>query len=104
MKAVGVNSFQQCIDACATTSGCVDLSMLGNACYLKSSLGTAVENEVWGAKVVDGATSTPPAGLPRSESIVTTQTVVVTHTVNVPSDERVVTAKSNLQGSSAFTA
>ncbi|CAK3895299.1 hypothetical protein AC578_1337 [Lecanosticta acicola] len=37
MKAQAVSSFQQCIDACATTIGCVDLSLSGAMCYLKSS-------------------------------------------------------------------
>lgn len=104
MKVVSVDSFQQCIDACATTSGCVALSTLRSACYLKNYLGSPVRNGVVGAKVVDVADSTPPAGLPQSESPITTQIVVVTHTVTVPSEERSVVPNSDLQGSSAFTA
>lgn len=116
IKALSVNGLQQCIDACATTSGCVDLSLLGDACYLKSSLGTAVENGVWGAKVVEVASPTSPpfpttvpsptssTDTPQPESTITTQIVAVTHTVTVPSAEWLLDPSSDLKGSSAFTA
>ncbi|KAM0714477.1 hypothetical protein Q7P37_010264 [Cladosporium fusiforme] len=41
-----VDTFQQCIDVCDKTSGCVDVSLSGTACYLKKSLGAAVIYDV----------------------------------------------------------
>ncbi|KAI7392635.1 WSC-domain-containing protein [Hortaea werneckii] len=34
LTAQGVGSFQECIDACAKTASCVDVSLSGSACYL----------------------------------------------------------------------
>lgn len=46
-------TFAECIDACATSPGCIDVSYAGTACYMKDRLGDAVEREwVWTAKVV----------------------------------------------------
>ena len=53
---VSVPDFNTCINKCATTSGCVDVSLSGVACYLKSSLGAAQNNgNVWGAKLITPA-------------------------------------------------
>ncbi|GAB1319992.1 hypothetical protein MFIFM68171_10202 [Madurella fahalii] len=50
-------TFAECIDACATTPGCVDVSYAGTACYMKNKLGEAAERDwVWTAKVVEPGT------------------------------------------------
>ncbi|CAD0088378.1 unnamed protein product, partial [Aureobasidium mustum] len=38
MSSTSVKNFEGCIAACATTSGCVDVSLSGSACYLKKTL------------------------------------------------------------------
>ncbi|CAJ2507225.1 Uu.00g084110.m01.CDS01 [Anthostomella pinea] len=55
---VEVNNLQQCIDNCALNSACVDVSLSGTSCYLKSSLGAAVSNGVWGARLLPSTTTT----------------------------------------------
>lgn len=58
MGGISVDSFQGCIDLCATTPGCVDVSLSGSACYRKSSLSGPHDNGgVWGAKVVEASLS-----------------------------------------------
>jgi hypothetical protein len=53
-----VDSFQACIDACDQTAGCVDVSLSGSACYMKSSLGPAVAaSYVLGARLVVSSSS-----------------------------------------------
>lgn len=49
-----VNNLADCVSACATTSGCVDVSLSGAACYMKSKVGTALSNNpgIQGAKLV----------------------------------------------------
>lgn len=54
MAATSASTFNGCIEACAARSGCVDVSYSGTACYLKSSVGAAVSNDVWGARLVAG--------------------------------------------------
>jgi len=44
LTSLTVSGLQGCIDACATNSQCVDAVLSGTACYLKSSLGAAVQN------------------------------------------------------------
>ncbi|KAM3423668.1 hypothetical protein BST61_g1083 [Cercospora zeina] len=56
-----VTTFQQCVDACDRTSGCVDVSFQGAACYMKASVGRAVRSDtVYGARLLSPPT-TPPA-------------------------------------------
>lgn len=74
MKSLGVSSFRQCIDACATTPGCVDVALSGSACYLKSQLGAAVNNGVWGAKVVTAPTSSSSGSVSSTSSSTSTST------------------------------
>lgn len=53
------NGLTECIDACATTPGCVDVSLSGVACYLKKTLGQTSSNSgVQGARLISGG-STP---------------------------------------------
>ncbi|KAJ4298332.1 hypothetical protein N0V88_003357 [Collariella sp. IMI 366227] len=60
--ATNTPTFEQCIEACASTSGCIDVSYVGEACYMKSKVETALERDwVWSAKIVEsgsGETST----------------------------------------------
>ncbi|KAI4791002.1 alpha/beta-hydrolase, partial [Aureobasidium sp. EXF-8845] len=42
MASTSVKNLEGCIAACATTSGCVDVSLSGSACYLKKTLGAAI--------------------------------------------------------------
>jgi len=53
MGSKSVASFQACIELCASTAGCVDVSLSGVACYMKKSVGTAVSSSgIQGAKLV----------------------------------------------------
>jgi len=58
MSNTQVSSFAQCISTCASTTGCVDVSLSGSACYLKSSVGANVYNGVWGAKLITSSSTT----------------------------------------------
>jgi hypothetical protein len=54
MKSVTAHSLGECIAACAKEDKCVDVSLSGAACYLKSSLGAFEKNSaINGAKLVD---------------------------------------------------
>ncbi|KIV85057.1 hypothetical protein PV11_00793 [Exophiala sideris] len=55
------STFESCIDTCAATSGCIDVSYVGGACYMKNAIGNGYNtNSVWGAKK---ATTTTTAAL-----------------------------------------
>lgn len=60
LKMIYVSSFQACIDACASTSGCADVSLSGSACYMKSKVGAAYRQayNIQGATFVSSATTT----------------------------------------------
>lgn len=58
LTSLSVSSFAACVDACAQNSQCVDVSLSGSACYLKSTLGAAVSNGVWGAKLITTSSTT----------------------------------------------
>ena len=54
LKMVSAQSLGDCITACAGESQCVDVSLSGTACYMKSSLGKRETNSaVNGAKLVN---------------------------------------------------
>jgi hypothetical protein len=54
MKLIFSGGLSACIATCASTSGCVDVSMSGAACYLKKSPGNVVGNLlVVSAKLID---------------------------------------------------
>ena len=61
MGSLSVKNFTQCVDTCDSTSGCVDVSLSGSACYLKKTLGKAISNGVLGAKLVTFASSSSVA-------------------------------------------
>jgi len=53
MSFVATNDLESCIGSCANTTGCVDVSLRGPACYLKSSLSAALSDSgIMGAKLV----------------------------------------------------
>lgn len=60
LKLVYVNStIQGCVAACESTPGCVDASLSGSACYLKSAVGKAVANgNVFGTLLFQKGNST----------------------------------------------
>ncbi|KAL1297904.1 hypothetical protein AAFC00_006419 [Neodothiora populina] len=67
MSNVVVSDFASCINACATTTGCVDVSLSGQVCYLKSTLGGAVNSaSIWGAKLVSSASSSTSSSVSSS--------------------------------------
>lgn len=58
MKMVTAHSLGECIAACAEEDECVDVSLSGTACYLKSTLGKREKNSgVNGAKLGDPGTA-----------------------------------------------
>ncbi|KAF2773812.1 hypothetical protein EJ03DRAFT_370678 [Teratosphaeria nubilosa] len=72
MTSVTANSLSDCIAACASHEGCVDVSLSGVACYLKSNIGAPVYNGVYGAKLIDSTStsaSTAPATTSSSSSV-----------------------------------
>ncbi|PSK50339.1 Kremen protein 1 [Elsinoe australis] len=86
IAATGVSSFAGCIEACATNSKCVDVSLSGSACYLKGTLGDAIQNGgILGAKLVTSISSTTTTTVSSSASPVvnfasTTLSTVTTST------------------------
>lgn len=56
-------SLVACILQCDARSGCIDVSLSGSACYLKSTLGSPVHDGVFGARLI---TSTSTSGAPTS--------------------------------------
>lgn len=53
MRRVRAGNFINCMQACASVDGCVDVSYVLGWCYLKSEVGFAVQNKaVWGARIV----------------------------------------------------
>ncbi|KAH6629129.1 hypothetical protein C7974DRAFT_181793 [Boeremia exigua] len=54
LTATSTTSFKECIETCATTSECVDVSYVDGACYLKrSKLTLADAGHVWTAELID---------------------------------------------------
>ncbi|KAK4102316.1 hypothetical protein N658DRAFT_506504 [Parathielavia hyrcaniae] len=59
--ATNAATFEGCIDACAATAGCLDVSYVGEACYMKNKLEAAHEREwVWTAKLVESGNGGGP--------------------------------------------
>lgn len=64
MAATHTNSFSECVDACDSTSGCVDVSYVNGACYMKKTTREANERgHVWTAKLVE----TPGGSAPNTD-------------------------------------
>ncbi|KAB2570712.1 hypothetical protein DBV05_g10607 [Lasiodiplodia theobromae] len=67
-----VASFEACINDCASTTGCIDVSYVNGACYKKSTLNSAVQvSSVWTAKLSTASTSSGPS-CPASNGLSTT--------------------------------
>lgn len=65
------SSFEACIEDCAKTSGCLDVSLSGVACYMKSTLEPAVKAPlILGAKLLStvGVAKTTSSGKSSSTS------------------------------------
>lgn len=45
LSASETTTFEGCIDACGATSGCADVSYVGQACYMKGNVESAVERD-----------------------------------------------------------
>ncbi|RDW69904.1 hypothetical protein BP5796_08301 [Coleophoma crateriformis] len=78
-----------CIAICDARSGCVDVSLSANACYLKSAVGAAVSNNVYGARLVVAATITST-----TTSIPTTSTGSSSSTTFSTSDSTTISSSS----------
>ncbi|KAK4663961.1 uncharacterized protein QC763_501310 [Podospora pseudopauciseta] len=65
MSAAQTGTFAGCMDLCAETSGCVDVSFVGGSCYLKRALGPLnTAGHVWtGRRITRPSTTTgaPPS-------------------------------------------
>jgi hypothetical protein len=58
LKMVTAHSLGECVAACAKEAKCVDVSLSGTACYMKSTLGKREKNSgINGAKLVDSGTA-----------------------------------------------
>ncbi|KAK8257222.1 WSC domain-containing protein [Phyllosticta capitalensis] len=65
--------FGLCINQCASTSGCVDVSFNGGPCYMKGSVGAAVANSgIWGARLLTGSSSVSSSSASSSATLVVT--------------------------------
>lgn len=65
MGATNTPTFAACINACSDAQGCVDVSYVNGACYMKNTLNTLNQaGHVWTAKLVpaggNSGTQTPP--------------------------------------------
>lgn len=57
LKMVYTADFATCIATCAQTTGCVDVSLSGTACYMKKSVGSVVKSSgIKGAKLISSGT------------------------------------------------
>ncbi|KAI4747168.1 alpha/beta-hydrolase [Aureobasidium sp. EXF-12298] len=71
MSSLSVKNLEGCIAACATTTGCVDVSLSGSACYLKKTLGAAVNNGgILGARFIGIASTSSSSSASLSSSSV----------------------------------
>jgi hypothetical protein len=58
LKMVWVDTFAACIQTCAQTTGCVDVSLSGTACYMKKTVGAVVKSSnVRGAKLLPASSA-----------------------------------------------
>jgi hypothetical protein len=75
LKMVSAQSLGECIAACAKEDQCVDVSLSGTACYMKSVLGKKEKNSgVNGARLVDSGTAGTVTTAGDSEDSVVTVT------------------------------
>lgn len=111
LKSITVKTFQQCIDACAVTSGCVAVALSGVACYMKSRVGSPVKNGVWAARMVDPSfsvsTTSSTAGLPTTPISIPASSaatnVISTSSTSLSTFSRSTTTSSSLGSSSTVS-
>ncbi|KJX97614.1 hypothetical protein TI39_contig476g00008 [Zymoseptoria brevis] len=86
MGSVNINAgdLNACIDACAKTLGCINLSVLGAGCYLKNKLGSSVSSKaILGARIVPAqpsSTASPTSSASASTSLSATSSVTTSVT------------------------
>ncbi|KAF2151559.1 hypothetical protein K461DRAFT_306893 [Myriangium duriaei CBS 260.36] len=57
MMRFSTNNFQQCVESCANTKGCVDVTLNLGWCYLKNVVGAVSKSpSVWGARLISNGT------------------------------------------------
>ncbi|KAI5195316.1 hypothetical protein E4T38_09163 [Aureobasidium subglaciale] len=97
MASTSVKNLEGCIAACATTTGCVDVSLSGSACHLKKSLGAVVNSGgILGARFVGFAPVT-------STSSTSISTRVSSSSVSISIPGSTVTALTSSSSSSLST-
>lgn len=80
MGSSSTSSFEACIEDCAATTDCIDVSYVSGACYKKNVLNTAVSlGHVWSAKLVPSDTESSD-GSSSTTSTTTTTTATATET------------------------
>ncbi|KAG9533791.1 alpha/beta-hydrolase, partial [Aureobasidium melanogenum] len=99
MASTSVKNFEGCIAACATTSGCVDVSLSGSACYLKKTLGAAVTNGgILGARFIGNAS---PSSASSSTASSTSSSALSSLASSVSSSSSSFSSFSSLSSSSS---
>ncbi|KAH7032617.1 WSC domain-containing protein [Microdochium trichocladiopsis] len=73
LTSLTTDTFAGCVDACATTAGCVVLAYSGTACYLKNGIGEEVQNGVWGAIIQRAQTSSTTTSSSAASTISSTR-------------------------------
>ncbi|KXT06039.1 hypothetical protein AC578_1337 [Pseudocercospora eumusae] len=82
LSSISVNSFKQCIDACAQNDKCIFVALSGSACYLKSSLGSPVTNGVSGARLLVSSSSTSSSPNAAGSTISTSSITSTSNTIS----------------------
>jgi len=78
LSSTSVQNYQGCIEACASTTGCVDVSLSGSACYMKKAVGNPVYSNpgIQGAKFMHMAPGFSSSSSSSSSSSTLTTSVV----------------------------
>jgi len=106
MGMVYVNNLAGCLNSCANTTGCVDVSLSGQACYMKKVLGAASNNNpnLLGGKLIAPApassSSTPTTAVAVSS---TTSTVGAASTTSTTSSSTSAVVSSTTSSTAAST-
>ncbi|KAJ8111422.1 hypothetical protein OPT61_g5977 [Boeremia exigua] len=67
-------TFESCMDACDATTGCVDVSWVYGACYLKNTVNSGMTaSQVWTGRLVSGA-QLPSSSSPSSSEVLALST------------------------------
>jgi hypothetical protein len=67
---VYVSNLNQCIAACDSTQGCMDVSLSGQACYLKNGIGAAQNNSIiLGARLISYPSNGMQVSVPLSSGV-----------------------------------